>query len=322
MRRIASFSGINVLTYALMGNHFHILAEVPAPSPVSDTELLRRLRFIYSRSFVSDFQTELERAVKSGDSEYANLLRNKYIARMCDVSEFMKTLKQRFSRWYNTKNKRKGTLWEERFKSVLVDGRFNRSNGNALLTMALYIDLNPFRAGLVLDPKDFLYCGYGEAVAGSSAARNGLLLLGKFAGLSGDWNFVSSEYRKLVFHAGLNKAKTHPGHLQNAFSPDQARSVLRHHGRIPVEEALRCRVRYFSDGVAMGSKDFVENVFLRYRSHFAPNRASGARPMRRADWNGLFTLRDLRVNVFGSGSISTPLSETRTTPSSLLQTTR
>jgi putative transposase len=36
---------------------------------------------------------------------------------------------------------------------------------NALKTVAAYIDLNPIRAGLVEDPKDYRFCGYGEAVA-------------------------------------------------------------------------------------------------------------------------------------------------------------
>jgi hypothetical protein len=33
------------------------------------------------------------------------------LARMADVSEFMKTLKQRFSVWFNKSHGRYGTLW-------------------------------------------------------------------------------------------------------------------------------------------------------------------------------------------------------------------
>ena len=74
---------------------------------------------------------------------------------MGDVSEYIKTVKQRFSVWYNRNNRRYGTLWADRFKSVLVEGK-----GNPLQTMAAYIDLNPVRAGLVEDPKDYRFCGY------------------------------------------------------------------------------------------------------------------------------------------------------------------
>ncbi|MEM1223393.1 MAG: hypothetical protein AAGH40_11570 [Verrucomicrobiota bacterium] len=39
--------------------------------------------------------------------------------------------------------------------------------------MAAYIDLNPVRAGLVKDPKDYRYCGYAEAVAGNPNGSEG-----------------------------------------------------------------------------------------------------------------------------------------------------
>jgi len=81
----------------------------------------------------------------------------------------MKLLKQRFTQWYNGRTGRKGTLWEERFKSVLVEGI-----GQGLRAMAAYIDLNPVRAGLVTDPKDYRWSGYGEAMAGNKRARLGL----------------------------------------------------------------------------------------------------------------------------------------------------
>lgn len=80
---------------------------------------------------------------------------------MVDVSELVKTVKQRFSMGYNHKEGRRGTLWEERFKSVIVeDSRL------ALQAMGAYIDLNPARAGIVDDPKDYCWSGYGEALAG------------------------------------------------------------------------------------------------------------------------------------------------------------
>lgn len=41
------------------------------------------------------------------------------LARMNDVSAFMKALKQRFSVLYNRSHQRYGTLWADRFKSIL-----------------------------------------------------------------------------------------------------------------------------------------------------------------------------------------------------------
>jgi putative transposase len=37
-----------------------------------------------------------------------------------NLSEFMKEIKQTFSRFYNRLHHRRGTLWAERFKSVIV----------------------------------------------------------------------------------------------------------------------------------------------------------------------------------------------------------
>jgi hypothetical protein len=62
-------------------------------------------------------------------------------------------------------------------------------------------------------------------------------------------------------------------------------------------------VRYFSDGVAIGSRAFVESVFTAYRPCFGPKRRTGARPMRGGAWEGLCALRDLRKDVIrGPGS--------------------
>jgi hypothetical protein len=87
---------------------------------------------------------------------------------MHDLSWFMRLLKQRFARWYNAFHKTFGTLWAERFTSVIVEG-----GGEALLATCAYVDLNPVRAKLVSDPKDYQWSGYGEAVGGKAAARKG-----------------------------------------------------------------------------------------------------------------------------------------------------
>ena len=63
----------------------------------------------------------------------------------------------------------KGTLWESRFKSVLFEG-----SRRALWTLASSIDLNAVRAGIVSDPQNYRFCGYGEAMAGVKIARDGL----------------------------------------------------------------------------------------------------------------------------------------------------
>ena len=138
-----------------------MLVRVPEAVNVSDAKLLRRYQILYPKP--TQYQTAsiaLMAQELAAGGEAAEAIRQRLLVRMGDISQYMKALKQRFSVWYNRSHQRAGTLWNERFKSVLVEGR-----GNPLQTMAAYIDLNPVRAGLVQDPKDYRFCGYAEVLA-------------------------------------------------------------------------------------------------------------------------------------------------------------
>lgn len=286
LRQVEGFCGVRVLTYVVMTNHFHVLVQVPRREEVSDGELVRRVGLLYSRAAARELKRELSGLREAGENEQAEALKARYTYRMYNLSEFMKTLKQRFTQWYNRRNGRRGTLWEERFKSVLLEHRVN-----ALQTMAMYIDLNPVRAGLVEDPKDYRYSGYGEAVAGGKDAREGIGVVLEEVVAEGDWRRVSRVYRQGLFDRGRGSDQR-PG-----LSPVRVRQVLAEGGELSKGELLHCRVRYFSDGVVLGSREFVESVFSRHREEFGLKRKTGARRMRHGDWGGLCTMRDLRLDV-------------------------
>ncbi|MBL9131253.1 MAG: transposase, partial [Verrucomicrobiaceae bacterium] len=177
MWRMAEFSGIKIVTYCLMGNHFHLLAEVPHRAtwlhrfegPDGEAKLLDHLRILYSKTYTGLLREELADLRSRGMESLAQQKLEAIKRRFCDLSLFVKEVKERFSRWFNKRRGRKGTLWMDRFKSVLVEGK-----GEALRTMAAYIDLNPVRAGLVSDPKDYRWSGYAEALSGSRRAQRGL----------------------------------------------------------------------------------------------------------------------------------------------------
>lgn len=248
IRQIADFSGVEILTYCLMNNHFHLLVRVPPAGSVSDKELIRRYRVLYPKP--TKYQTAsigLMARELENDSEEADAIRAKLLARMGDVSAFMKTLKQRFSTWFNKTHDRYGPLWSDRFKSVLVEGK-----GNVLQTMAAYIDLNSVRAGIVDDPKDYRFCGYAEAVAGRGEAVRGLKFM--TAGLyEVSTTDALQSYRCMLF--GKGQAPT-SGSAQ--IVREQAVRVLeKENGCLSSATLLRCRVRYFSEGVVLGSREFV-----------------------------------------------------------------
>jgi len=248
IHQVADFSGVEVLTFCLMNNHFHLLVRVPPAEGVSDQELLRRYRVLYPKP--TTYQTaSIEVMTKElmADGPDAEAIRARLLARMGDVSAFMKTLKQRFSTWFNKNHDRFGPLWSDRFKSVLVEGK-----GNVLQTIAAYIDLNPVRAGIVQDPKDYRFCGYAEAVAGLGDAVRGLTFV-----TSGLYDVSATEalkaYRLMLFGKG-----SAPTAGTSQIDRAQAVRVLeKEQGHLPTATLLRCRIRYFSEGAVLGSHEFV-----------------------------------------------------------------
>ena len=300
MRVYERFCGLRVLAFCVMSNHFHILLEVPAVpegrgADWSDDQLLDHLSGLYSKQQMGALRWELEHYRKQKNMEAAEAFRERYFRRMWDLSLFMKTLKQRFTSWFNRRHERRGTLWEERFKSVLVE------DGHAARTMAAYIDLNPVRADLVDDPMDYRWCAYGEAMANVTRAREGLQRVMYEAGAAimaeelvaeklVTWRKASYHYRQIL-HLALNR--------------DRADVRAEDARRISEFEALLCRLRHLVDGMALGTGPFVENIFCWCRDRFGEKRKSGARKLRGVD-TPLRTLRDL-----GGVSTSPPKAITR-----------
>jgi len=286
MRRLEAFMGVKVLTYCIMSNHFHILAEVPGITTLPDDELLRRIEQFYKKEDAKMRLEEYEEAKKladeTGNDRKLNAWRKGYLDRMGSLSIFGKELKERFTRWYNWKNNREGAFWSARFKSVLVE-----NSESALSTMSAYIDLNPVRAKMVTDPKKYRFCGYGEAVAGGKSAQSGICAwaqMNRRDDKKVSWSVASTMYRTHLFVEGDG----------SGIDPEEVKKVLDAGGKLSTKELLYCRIRYFSNGLAIGSKAFVENVFNTHREWFSENRTSGARKIRNAE-DPFFCLRDLRI---------------------------
>ena len=109
-------------------------------------------------------------------------------------------------------------------------------------------------------------------------------------------------YRKYLYLEGDERRESlgPDGRVRRgALDAKAVEEVLRKKGRLPVGEYVRCRVRYFSDGLVLGGKEYVEGVYGRFRDRFGEKRKSGARKMHGLEGGGLYTMRDLRVRVFG-----------------------
>jgi putative transposase len=308
MRMSEKFSGCRVLSYCLMSNHFHILLEVP-PRPsggLDDEELLKRLEVFYPGWKVREVAAALAQAHQQGSKKEAGRIREKYLYRMHDLSEFVKMMLQRFSSWFNRTHQRKGRLWEQRFKSVLVE------DGVAARTMAAYIDLNPVRAGICDDPADYRWSSYGEAVAGGRKARAGLVraLRGHQGnqGTARGWaqGGLAKEYRAILLGKG-KEVVIESEVKRKGMAAEKAEQELEEQKRrkrdLRISRVIRHRVRYFTDGAVIGGRGFVDEVFRGCRQFFGAKRKDGARKPRGALGKlagEVWSARDLRVDT-GSG---------------------
>ncbi len=72
------------------------------------------------------------------------------------ISTFMGNVLNSYSRYFNLRHKRKGPLWEGKFKNVLV------KTDEQLLHLSRYIHLNPTSAGIINSPEKWRHSSYHE----------------------------------------------------------------------------------------------------------------------------------------------------------------
>jgi hypothetical protein len=127
-------------------------------------------------------------------------------------------------------------------------------------------------------------------VAGKARAREGLqrvlfereqhaATVEDAAGMLTNWRKAASRYRQLL------KADERRGEVERETAMAETQ---------PLSEAqlLRKRVRHFTDGLVIGTKRFVDEVFAATRDYFGPRRKSGARRIRHVE-TSLCAMRDL-----------------------------
>ena len=172
MRRAAEFSGVDVCTYVLMDNHLHLCVHVPEAGEIDEQTVVERVGTLYGEPHAAALRTELERLRAAGMEADAVRMLDRLRARMGDLSEFMKTFKQRVTQWYNRELGHEGTLWCGRFKSVLLE------KDDAVRAVANYIHCNPVRAKMVESAEDYRWSGLGAAARGDARAIRGLSVIG------------------------------------------------------------------------------------------------------------------------------------------------
>ena len=189
IKQVTSVFSIDVCSYAIMNNHFHIVLKVNSTDEWNATQVLMTWCSLYSlpvlcdRYLKGEIETEAElRKVKEYVAEYRT--------RLCSLSWYMKSINEYVARMANEEDKCTGHFWESRFKSqALLDER-------ALLTCMCYVDLNPIRAAIAKDLKSSEFTSIKERIENTNTWLSG------FGKGDNDLPFYLSSYIDLVDETG------------------------------------------------------------------------------------------------------------------------
>lgn len=174
VRRAAEFTGVRLIGWCVMGNHFHILAFLPAPETVDEQEVLRRYGVLRGRGSESAMEAQIAKWRMDGDAGAVRVedWLDGQRRRMYSIGSFMKIVKQWFTVEYNRRNSHKGTLWEAAY--------FDRVVAPSETEMAKclgYIHLNPIRAAASDRFDGYQWSSYTAFRKGDPTAVSGMRLV-------------------------------------------------------------------------------------------------------------------------------------------------
>jgi len=242
----AKFSNIRILAYVIMPNHFHLLLAVPVPPVVAlaEKEFFQRLRPLLTRDALADLRSEW----KTASQKKRRALQQPYLDRMHSLAEFMKNLVQRITRFINRELGRRGTLWQTRFRSALIE------QGLATRAVAAYLHVNPVRAGLVEAPGEYRWSSFEKTRKADRALamQASIIILNK---------------RDPVPTAAVKSLESALAEMKVKMNEEE----------LALAEAVSETIRHFTDGLMVGSADFIERLFEAHRDQFHRDRQTGAR---------------------------------------------
>jgi len=232
---------IEPISMCWMGNHWHIVVYSGKRKPTLEQVAKRYNSYYGENHFQLDPDNNPEGCAKIAEQ-------------LCDISFFMRQIHQKFTYYINRTHNRRGTLWAERFKSTILEGR------EALWSCVKYIELNPLRAGIVSGAADYRfstwgnYCGSGKHIFESNFFKHMKKSLGDSAKT---WSMedVYAEFRGEL-------ARTIAAETQEHVDLLEVKKRARRKESMPIR-FLR-RTRHWSDGAIIGSKSFVRDVSCQF----------------------------------------------------------
>lgn len=148
IRLLSTVFSIDICSYAVMSNHYHIVLKIDNKTPESWSfdEVIQRWRCLYRGPFLLQKYLKGE-ALCPAEQRVLDDLVESWRLRLSSLSEFMQLLNQAIARQANQEENCTGRFWEGRYKSQAL------LSDEALLTAMAYVDLNPVRAKMADIPE-------------------------------------------------------------------------------------------------------------------------------------------------------------------------
>jgi len=256
-----------------MGSHFHILLHIPADPP-SLEDAARRYNSYYSGK---------RAPLEPDDPKCAELA-----LKLRDISEYMKALQQPFTRWFNRTRgvRRRGHLWADRFKNTILE------NGLAVWDWWKYIEMNPVRARMVADPADYRFSSFGYWSAKGKHPFEATVVRRLMPVFRGLLHISNMEDLRIQ----MKKDFAYYTALESGASPDRVDAAIAVAAeKEPFSTQLDRRVRYWVDGLVIGSELFVRNTVAAGRVRYKVNRRRLTRAVERTGGKEpLYSFKQLR----------------------------
>lgn len=283
MWRVTTFCGLELLGYTTMDNHYHQLLLVPAKQEASNAELLRRYEVLNGRG--RGRWKSIQEGFEAGGGQAA-YWRGWLLRQMGDISEHQKIFKERFSKWFNRRHERRGTLWCGRFNGTVVE-----VEGESLERVAAYIALNPVRAGMVRSPEDYRFSSYHAALGGDQRCLAGIR---RVTGMEEGVNALS-RLRLVMAWEGMKESGDGD---KRSLDAQVCREIVSSGGQLPLSATLYWRNRYLVEGVVIGTHGYVEEMARRLGRR-ARRRTGSCGEQMKGSPGGLCALGRLRRAVYG-----------------------
>ena len=220
----------------------------------NDGEMIGRLVNLYGEKRAAEVARQWEAMRRHGFGHLVDERKERFCRRMYNLSQFVKTLKERISMWYNEEYGHSGCLWQGRFYSGGVE-----KSAVVKAVVAAYVGYNPVKAKIAASPADWRWSSY--AIAVNDQGPSGSYCRAMYEKMLGrPWEEVRAVLESM--YADKLPDDVHPETLKEWLDDydEKKGDSWTGAGMYRASQAIRATMRMFSGAYIGRDTDFLERV--------------------------------------------------------------